>query len=215
MNAPLPVPYAATLPDSERTADVLLLAVCNGGSGEITVGEMNAALGDRAFGIVFLALALPNCVFAPPGFGGVTGILMALFAGQLAAGCDRPRLPEWVERRRFDRAGFARVVAAVLPSLRRFERVARPRLTWVVHGRAERIVGVYMVLQALIVALPVPLTNWLPGVSLAVISAGLIERDGAAVPVGGAIGLAGAVVAIVVTSGFVAGAAALIGLAAG
>lgn len=201
--------------DEERTSDILRRMAGTGGTGHITVREMTAVLGDRAFGVIVLALALPNCVFAPPGFGGITGLLTSLFGGQLAVGYERPHLPAWVERRRFSRAGFHRILQAVLPSVRRFERLARPRLSWVVSRRAERIIGGYMVLQALIVALPIPLTNWLPGLSLAAIAAGLIERDGAAVLVGVAIGIAAVVVAIVVTSSFVAGAAALLGLASG
>ena len=209
---PVTVPVAG---HDERISDILLRAVGGDGGGKISVGEMNAALGDRAFGIVVLALALPNCVIAPPGFGGVTGVLMALFAGQLASGCERPRLPAWVERKRFDRAGFARIVRSALPSLRRFERISRPRLPGLVNGRAERWVGGYMVVQAVIVALPIPFANWLPGVALALMAAGLIERDGAAVLAGIAMGILGIAAAVTVTGGFVAGAVALAGLTGG
>lgn len=211
--APDAAPATTTAAAEERISDILLRAVGAHDGGEISVGEMNAVLGDRAFGMVVFALALPNCVVAPPGFGGVTGVLMALFAGQLAAGYGRPRLPRWVERKRFDRRGFARIVHATLPSVRRFERIARPRLAGLVHGRAERWLGLYMVVQAVIVALPIPFANWLPGMSLALMAAGLIERDGAAVLLGIAFGFLGIAAALVVVGGFVLGGLALAGVA--
>src|SRR5690606_3446888 len=53
--------------DEERTSDILRRMAGTGGTGHIAVREMTAVLGDRAFGVIVLALALPNCVFAPPG----------------------------------------------------------------------------------------------------------------------------------------------------
>lgn len=202
--------------DGEVRVSGILASVVLGGTGTtVGVGEMNAALGDRAFGIVILALALPNCVLAPPGFGGVTGILMAVFAVQLLLGYRRPRLPAWFERRRFDRAGFARILGAVTPHLRRLERIARPRFGVLVNGAAERWIGGAMLVLAIVVALPIPFANWLPGVALLLLAVGLIERDGAAVLLGGLFGLAGLAAAVAVTGGFVVGAAALAGWAMG
>lgn len=195
---------AARTTAEERTAEILLRIVAREGDARITVGEIAAALGDRAFGVIVLILALPNCIPAPPGFGAITGLLTMLFAAQLALGQTQPRLPAWVERRSFDRAGFRRLVLIAAPHLRRFEQVARPRLTGLLRGRPERALGAFMVLQALIVALPVPLTNWLPGVALAVIAAGILERDGLAVLLGIAVGIAAVAVAVMVTGGFVA-----------
>ena len=66
----------------------------------------------------------------------------------------------------------------------------------------KRIIGALGVVLALIIMLPVPFGNAVPGLALVVMSVGLLGRDGLAVLAGGLIGVAG----LVIASGFVYGA---------
>lgn len=193
-----------------RASDAILAAV-GMDSGRVSLGMLVAALGDRGFGIAILVLALPNCIFAPPGLGTITGLLIAVLAAQMMLGHEYPRLPAFLERRSIDRAALRKVIVTALPAVRGAERYARPRLRQLVTGRAERSLGGFMMVQALVVALPFPLTNWLPGVALAIVAVGLIERDGAAVLAGGIVGIAALLLALSVVGGLLAATAFFLG----
>ena len=65
------------------------------------------------------------------------------------------------------------------PWLTRLERVVRPRLTWVIdHRAASMFTGLLLVLLGILLALPIPFTNYLFGSLLLVYAFALPERDG-------------------------------------
>ena len=124
--------------------------------------EMVSRLDDRTFGIVFLILALINCMPLPPGVSAVTGVVMTLAALQLALG--RHRL--WLPRRSPPTHGLAqRLRAAVdraLPLLQRFERMCRPRYSWLTSGLSERLIGVIVLALGFVITLPIPVIGSIP-----------------------------------------------------
>ncbi|HEY9549222.1 MAG TPA: exopolysaccharide biosynthesis protein, partial [Kiloniellaceae bacterium] len=81
-----------------RSSELLLAIAADRHDPRITIGEIVDGLRDRAYGLVFVLLALPNIVPAPPGLGGAFGGIMAVFAGQLLFGSIEPRLPGFVRR---------------------------------------------------------------------------------------------------------------------
>jgi hypothetical protein len=160
----------------------------------ISVGEIADALRERGFGLVFVLLALPNAVPGPaiPGLSTLTGLPLAFVALELAWGKDEPDLPAWIRRRSMSRDGFSRLVERLRPTLLRLEAVIRPRYPRLTAPRAERLLGAFGVLAALVLALPLPTANLLMGCGLAALGLGLMERDGGAIMVGIAVCLWGA-----------------------
>ena len=67
----------------------------------------------------------------------------------------------------------------------RLETKVKPRLKWLTGRVSERLIGWIGVALSLIVSLPIPFGNALPGISIAVLTLGLIERDGVIVAAGG------------------------------
>jgi hypothetical protein len=163
---------------TERTSDLLLRFLDSGDSERVLVGELVDGLGDRAFGIVLLVLALPNWIPGPPGPGLVFGAPMLIFAVQLMLGQHRLWLPGILRRRSFARADLRRIIERALPYLRRFENFCKPRLAIMTEGVGERLLGVLLFFLAAVLTLPVPFTNTLLGVTIAVIAVGIIEQDG-------------------------------------
>jgi hypothetical protein len=90
------------------------------------------------------------------------------------------------------RDGFARLVERLRPTLLRLEAVIRPRYPRLTAPRAERLLGAFGVLAALVMALPLPTANLLMGGGLVALGLGLMERDGGAIMVGIAVCLWGA-----------------------
>ncbi|MFC7331916.1 exopolysaccharide biosynthesis protein [Rhodocista pekingensis] len=163
---------------------MLTALLSSAGPDRVSIGELIDGLGDRAFGVLILLCALPNCIPGPPGVSTVTGLPILLFALQLLVGGDRPWLPRSLRNRSFSRADLLGVVRRADPWLRRLERLSRPRLPALVAGWAERAAGFVVFLLAVILILPIPLGNLFPAIAIAVIAVALMEQDGAALLVG-------------------------------
>lgn len=162
----------------QRISDVLS-SIAGDGGGTVRLGEVVAALGDRGYGLLILVLAAPNLLpIYIPGLSAVFGIPLALIAVQMALGLPRPWLPKKLLRRPFRRREFASLTQRILPWVIRLERVLKPRLPALTHPIAERLLGVLALVLAITLALPIPLTGIPLGIALALIGAGLIERDG-------------------------------------
>lgn len=166
----------------------------------ISIGHIDTRLGDRAFGIVMIILAFPNCLPLPPGGSTLFGVLLMLVAVQVLFGRHRLWLPSVVRRRSVTREDFRKVVQKVAPILQRVESLCRPRLSWLAGGWAERLIGFVVIVLAIVIALPIPIVgNLPPAVIVGILSIGLIERDGAAVLAG----LALAVLIVALNAGVV------------
>lgn len=159
----------------------------------VSVGDLFARLGDRAFGALMLVFALPNIVPTPPGTSAITGTPLIFLAAQLALGLS-PWLPGFITRRSMSRQDFALVVNRITPWIARVERLLKPRLGLLTRRPFDQMAGLLCFGLAVVLALPIPLANILPAVAICLFSLGLIERDGGAMLAG----LATALVAVTV-----------------
>ena len=93
---------------------------------------------------------------------------------------------------------------------RRIERIIKPRQLWVFSPKYERLTGLALVLVALALFLPLPLSGWFPAISLLVCSFGMVERDGLVVLLGLGLGAMSILITILVGVTVVLGAEAVI-----
>jgi hypothetical protein len=152
---------------------------------------------------MILVFALPNAVGlgAIPGVSAVFGLPQFFVALQMAVGRERLWLPAWLLDRSLAAADFSKMVAKSMPHLERAERVLRPRFPALSSPTAERIWGFVFAILSGIVSLPIPLGNQPPAVAMAIMSMGLIQRDGLFVAIGLLVGLMSIVIAGVVVVG--------------
>lgn len=155
-----------------------------------TLGTVLAHLGERAPGFLLLALAIP-AVVPTPGVpaGMVFGTVLALVALQMIAGRDRLYLPGWLRHRPVRRTVVVAALRHVAPLLERIERRLAPRYRSLTGRTMVRPLGAVVLVMGVLIALPIPFGNTLPGLAVLVIALGLIAHDGLAVAVG--IGLSG------------------------
>ena len=173
----------------QRISDVLI-ELAGDGLGQLRLGDIVAALGDRGYGLLIFILALPNVLpIYIPGLSAVFGIPLALIAVQMAIGLPRPWLPPSLLERSLRRQDFANMTRRLLPRVLKLERLLKPRLALLTSPWAERLIGVFALLLATTLALPIPLTGIPLGVGLTLMGVGLIERDGLVLMVGVAAGL--------------------------
>lgn len=155
-----------------------------GDDDRLTVDELIAAFGDRAFGAVMLVFALISTLPLPPGSTTVTGIPLVLMAVQLVRGREKLWLPRRFREAAVSRAGFAKGLGKVFPVLRFAERLSRPRLDPLVGQTGQRVIGGVCCVLAVILSLPIPLGNMVPAIAISLFSLGIMQRDGFAVMAG-------------------------------
>ncbi|MGA8278773.1 MAG: exopolysaccharide biosynthesis protein [Rhodanobacteraceae bacterium] len=161
-----------------RTTALLQHTIARYRDDTITLGEFLEPLGERAFGFLLLALALPNFIPAPIGVGGVMGVLVIGVGVQMLIGLEQPWLPAALLRRGLARRSAQRFVARITPLLRWLEHICRPRWERLVEHPAHRISGLLLIVLGTALALPIPFTNYLFGLVLLAFAVALIERDG-------------------------------------
>ncbi|MFD0914943.1 exopolysaccharide biosynthesis protein [Pseudahrensia aquimaris] len=170
--------------------DVLArLVVKHGAEARISLGALTDTLESRAYGVILLLMALPCCLPFVYGLPQIVALPMLFLIGQLAIGRTRVWLPESLRKREFSINLLAKTVARGRPWLKRFEIVAGPRVGWVSEGLGLRIIGALLLIPCASILVPLPLTNTVPGLGVAIAAIGLIERDGLLILFGLIVGL--------------------------
>jgi hypothetical protein len=188
----------------KRASDLLLETLRAWPDEHITIDELTKALGERAFGIVMLLFALPNCIPAPPGMNSVFGIPLLLYAAQLMKGRGVPWQPAFIAKKKFKRETMIKLLEAADPKLKKIEKFCRPRLLFMASDTAERLLAFYIVLLSLCIIVPLWGTNFIPAVAAALISIALIEQDGLLSLIGIGLGLIGILITISIVWGLIA-----------
>jgi len=189
---------------SGRASQLLRHFVASHTEPRISLGALRDALDDRGFGVLLFIFALPNLVPVNiPLLSAVLGVPLVLLAAQLSYGRHKPWFPDWLTSQSFPREGFVAVVNRAIPFLERVEKLLRPRLTVLLSWTGERLVGIAILILAVVLTLPIPFANWLPACGIAVFGLAIVEKDGVAVLVGLALGIASVIVAATVVIGLV------------
>lgn len=144
----------------------------------MSVGELIDRLDSRAHGMLLLVLALPMCIPNVPGISTIFGILMLAPALQLVFGSRRLWVPRRVRDWRVEGAALRRTFTVAAGPLKRIEYLIKPRWARLTRFPATILVGLQTLLMALILILPIPFANWPPGITVAMVSLALLQRDG-------------------------------------
>jgi hypothetical protein len=182
------LPSEHTAPISRIVAEVA--AACPGE--RISLGEMAAAFGDRAFGILSLLLLLPGLL---PGMASVFGLPLLILGIQMGLGLRQPKLPGILARQTIKRSDLLRLASASSKGLKRIERFVRPRPGFFTSPPGERIIGWLTAYVALMLILPGPGTNGPPAFGNIVMALGVIEQDAKVASWGVGLTIAGSVLA--------------------
>lgn len=162
-----------------RTSDILERSVAESTAERISLGFLVTVLGDRAFGLMIILMALPNLIPGPsiPGYSLVFGAMIGLLAAQMMRGFPAPDLPGWFLRRSLRREHLAAMIRRATPWLRRLERYVTERPGRLTTPTGERWTAFLCILLAFALALPLPMGNAPPALALVIISVGLLEQD--------------------------------------
>jgi len=173
-------PRARRAASDEAGTRVLLDAFAEGDPEEILrMGDVFAGLGKRSFGMLLFVSTLPAFIPIPGVGGAISGPLSILIGMQLLAGMRKPWLPRFIATRGPHRHLMVRFRDKLSPWLARLERLVHPRAdTLLDHRMASALSGLMLILLGVLLALPIPLTNYLFGGLLLLFALALLERDG-------------------------------------
>ena len=170
-----------TREDNHTTTVALLDGFANGDPDDVLrLGDLLKDFGPAAFGMLLFLGVLPAFIPVPGVGGAVGGPLVILVGVQLLLGMRKLWLPGFLARRGPHRSAMMRFRQRMAPWLRRLEKLVRPRMTAFLDNRiALRFTGLLLALLGVLLALPIPFTNYVFGFLLLLFAFALLERDGA------------------------------------
>jgi hypothetical protein len=158
----------------------LLDALAAGDPGDrLSLDDILAGLSRQVFGMLLFVSTLPAFIPIPGVGGAIGGPLTVLVGVHLLVGMRKLWLPRFIARRGPQRSSLQSFDRLLAPWLTRLERLVRPRMPALIdHRAAAMFTGLLLVLLGILLALPIPFTNFLFGGLLLAYAFALLERDG-------------------------------------
>lgn len=184
------------------------------GKNDKTLGGLVDAFGDKSFAILLVVLlAVPALPLPTGGVTHVFEIIAALIALELIAGRQEVWLPRRWRALELGGDRQQRFVSGLMRLIRRLERIARPRLTFLFQRRVSDIVfGLLVVLgtAGAFVAPPFSGLDTLPALGVVVLALGVLLEDALIAAVGIALEIAGLTLVLALGAAAVHGVSALL-----
>lgn len=156
----------------------------------LSLRELLQLHGQDSGAVLLMLMALLSTL---PVAGAGTVLSLGIFALAWAwlRGRDSLTLPERLGALTLNATWTRRCLHSLAWTYERAERWLRPRWTTLSHARARFWWALWIALMAVLIFLPLPLGNVLPGTSLMLLSLGWLFRDGLALLLSAATGMAG------------------------
>lgn len=186
----------------QKVSDILIdLQKNNNNDERILISEIKKCLGQRGFGIMLLIFSLPLIIPIPlpPGFTTIASIPLVIFSTQMVFCMQRPWIPKWLSNKSLKRKTVDYLINKTVFLLKKIEKFSKPRIIFLSTEIAESILGIFCLLCAISIANPLPLTNFMPALSIVSISFGLINQDGLIIIIGIILGILGLAFSLSVT----------------
>ncbi|MCH2037048.1 MAG: exopolysaccharide biosynthesis protein [Rickettsiales bacterium] len=190
-------PLQNDMNESAESISDLLVTVQNKyrDSERVSVDQLVNDLKERGFGILFIIFcAIPALPIPAQGIATILALPVMLLALQLIIGKDEIWLPQFIRKKSVGSGKVIKVTRMALPLMKRFEYLSRPRLLFMTRPLMERIIGVFVLLSSISMAMPIPFSNTIPSIGIVIMSLGMIEKDGLAIMGGMMIGITGVVI---------------------
>lgn len=156
---------------------------------QATLGALIEALDERAYGMLLLLLALPCTLPFIYLLPQIVALPMLALAAQMALGREAPWLPASLNKRDFPIRPMQTIISKVEGVLGWIEKITHRRFASLSEGIGLRICGALLLIPCAAILVPLPMTNSVPGIGVALAAIGLVERDGLLILAGLTLGL--------------------------
>lgn len=155
--------------------------------GEVTVGDVQDNIGNRAYGALMLLPALIGCtpVAGIPGLPAVLAVIILLIALQLAVGRSSVWLPSMLRDRGLADDRVSDVLDKLRPWARRLDKVFQERFALLTQPPMPQVAAAIVAVFAATIPFVgfIPFAAALPFGAIALLSMALLFRDGAVMAV--------------------------------
>jgi hypothetical protein len=147
--------------------------------GSLTVAQLTDRVGDRGFGLLLLVLSLPSALPVPAaGYSVPFGLLLLVLSIQMLIGKTHPVFPQRMQKVTLGKRTAERLLKSAAWIFQRLEWVIRPRMKWVGRRAGLSLMGILVMAMAILMMIPIPMTNTFPAFVIFLIGIGLTEEDG-------------------------------------
>jgi hypothetical protein len=149
----------------------------------VTLGELEQILKGRGFALFLLLMSLPFAFpIAIPGLSIPFGIVIMLLGLRITFGM-KPSLPGFILRREVSRPMLEKIIGYGLKLATRMEKLVKPRMHFLQRWPGMiNLIGLGIASGGFLLSLPlpplIPFSNTIPAISVLLLTAGLMERDG-------------------------------------
>lgn len=158
---------------------------------KVSMSDLLEVFHERGFGFFLFFFALPAALPIPAvGVGTILGMPLLFLTAQQAVGRHTIWFPEKIKHKTISKTKINSFTKAAMPWVKRIEKLVKPRLEFITQGGFSKLIGILGFIMAIAVCIPLPLTNTIPSLGIALMAVGILMRDGLAVLAGAAIGIA-------------------------
>jgi hypothetical protein len=176
------------------TTQIIEDVLRNGSSDRIPIRDLVEAMEAVGFGLAMMIFAFGIIIPLPPPFPSIIALPLVVFSLQMIAGNRAPKLPKRFSDLSVKRSVLAMLVQKSSPYIRKVERILKPRLLFMTSLLAERIIGIFTLVFSSFIVLPMPLSNFIPGLGILIISFGMLGKDGLVTIFGIVVGVIGVLI---------------------
>ncbi len=160
-------------------------------AGQLSVATLLEAFHERGFGFFLFLIALPAALPIPAiGISTIIAFPLMLLTAQQMIGRHTIWIPQSWRTKTISKEKIDSFIDTAMPWVKRLEIFCRPRLSFITQGIFSYLIGLAGFMMAIAVSIPLPLTNTVPSIGIALMAIGVLMRDGLAVIGGAIIGLA-------------------------
>jgi hypothetical protein len=162
----------------------------------VAINDVINAMDSVGFGLVMMIFAFAIIIPTPPPFPSIISTPLVVFSYQMFIGYSSPRLPKKLINLSVKRSVLAMLVQKSSSLIRKIERFLKPRYTFMTKPMAERITGFFMLFFSSFILLPMPLSNYIPGLGILIASFGMLSKDGLVIILGIVVGCIGVAISV-------------------
>lgn len=172
-------PGAAPDPIQATLAEMIakLRKVAEAPDAQLTCNGLIELIGIHSHALALLVFALLNLLPGPPGYNFVVSLVMLAFSILMLL--HQPiHLWRWFGERKLPLKPLMKLMDVLAWIAEALTKVSSPRLFALSSRPALPLLGLFNIGMALVMIPPIPFCNMLPSMAVAMISAGVLNRDG-------------------------------------
>lgn len=162
----------------------------------LTCNDLMEIMGPNSHVLALLVFSLLNLLPAPPGYNFAMGLIIILLSAAMLVGHE-VRLGGFIGRLKLPKKAILKLLELTGKLVGWIVKISSPRLLPVTSPVARPVIALYALVLGISMLVPIPATNMLPSIGLALICSGYLNRDGLLTIWGVLVGLVGLVLVVV------------------